>query len=256
MFFLLSKTLMHLLLPVVWVLLILVWAALSKNKGRKQKLLWTAILLFVVFSNEWAVTQVFRWWEYPVRPISELRGEYDVAVVLGGFTDLAKQPRDRVYLSQGADRLMHALYLYRMGKVKKILATGGSGILNFQGVATEAERIKQVLITCQVDTNDIILEPDSKNTYDNARFSAPILKKQFPNGRILVFTSAFHCKRAQACFEKQGLKVEMFPVDFRFYDNYFNPEKTFIPNDGAWAKWSLIIHELAGYLIYKIQGYA
>lgn len=256
MFFALSKTLLYLLLPVIWVLAILVWAALSKNSARKKKLLWIGIFLFVVFSNEWAVTQVFRWWEYPVRPISELKGQYDVAVVLGGFTDLAKQPRDRVYLSQGADRLMHALYLHKLGIVKKILATGGSGILNFQGVASEAERIQQVLLTCHVDPNDIILESKSKNTYENALFSAPILKKQFPNGRILVFTSAFHCRRAKACFEKQGLNVEMFPVDFRYYDNYFNPEKTFIPNDGAWAKWSLIIHELAGYLIYKIQGYA
>lgn len=247
---------MHLLLPVIWVLGILFWAALTKKAARRRRLTWIGISLFVLFSNEWAVTQVFRWWEYPVKPISSYQGPYDVAVVLGGFTDLAKQPRDRVYLSQGADRLMHAVYLYRMGKVKHILATGGSGILNFQGIASEAERIHQVMLTCQVDSNHIWLESKSKNTYENALFSAPILRKHFPDGRILVFTSAFHCRRAQACFEKQGLKVEMFPVDFRYYDNYFNAEKTFIPNDGAWAKWSLIIHELAGYIMYKIQGYA
>lgn len=256
MFFILSKTLMYLLLPVVWVLGILIWAALTKKATRRKKLTWTAIGLFILFSNEWAVTQVFRWWEYPVKPISSYKGTYDVAVVLGGFTDLAKQPRDRVYLSQGADRLMHAVYLYRLGMVKNILATGGSGILNFQGIASEAERIHQVMLTCQVDSHHIFLEAKSKNTYENALFSAPILRKHFPGGRILVFTSAFHCRRAKACFEKQGFDVEMFPVDFRYYDNYFNAEKTFIPNDGAWAKWSLIIHELAGYIMYKIQGYA
>lgn len=256
MFFALSKTLMHLLLPVVWVLGLMIWAAFTKRVKRRKILTWTSIALFILFSNEWAVTQVFRWWEYPVKPISAYQGPYDVAVVLGGFTDLAKEPRDRVYLSQGADRLMHAIYLYKNGKVKSILATGGSGILNFQGIASEAERIHQVMLTCEVNPADIILEPKSKNTHENALFSAPILKEKFPNGRILVFTSAFHCRRARACFEKQGLQVEMFPVDFRYYDQYFNPEKAFIPNDGAWAKWSLIIHELAGYLIYKLQGYA
>ena len=63
-------------------------------------------------------------------------------------------------------------------------------------------------------------------------------------------------QRAKACFEKQGVSVDMFPVDFRYYDNYFNLEKTFIPNENAWAKWSLIIHELTGFLIYKAHGYA
>ena len=247
---------MHLLLPVVWVLAILIWAALTRSSKLKKNLQWISILLFIIFSNEWLVTQVYKWWEYPVIPIEKLDGNYDVAVVLGGFTDLAKSPRDRVYLSQGADRLMHAIHLYRLGKVKKILATGGSGILNFSSPFSEAERIEKVMLSCQINPDDIILEPQSKNTYENALFTGRLLKKQFPDGRILVFTSAFHCRRAKACFEKQNLKVDMFPVDFRYYDNYFNAEKTFIPNDGAWAKWSLIIHELAGYLIYKMQGYA
>lgn len=247
---------MHLLLPVLWVLAIMLWAFFTKSARKRRMLQGISLVLFVVFSNEWLVTQVYKWWEYPVRPIEEYRGTYPLAVVLGGFTDLAKQPADRVYLSQGADRLMHAIHLYRMGKVKKILATGGSGILNFKSPSSEAERIEKVMLSCQVNPADIVLEPESKNTYENALLSARIIKKQFPGKRILVFTSAFHCRRAEACFRKQGLDVEMFPVDFRYYDNYFNAEKTFIPNDGAWAKWSLIIHELAGYLIYKLQGYA
>lgn len=255
MFFLLSKTLMHLLLPVVWVLVLLVWAALTSSRSLRKKLTWISIALFLFFSNDWIVTQTFRMWEYPVIPISKIEGTYDVAVVLGGFTDLSKQPRDRVYLSQGADRLMHAIYLYRLGKVKTIMASGGSGILNFND-ATEAERINQVMRTCQVDSAHIILEPEARNTYENAVYSTRILKERFPGKRILVFTSAFHCRRAQACFTKQGLAVDMFPVDFRYYDPAFNFEKAFIPNDGAWAKWSLLIHEVAGYLIYKLNDYA
>ena len=255
MFFTLSKTLMHLLLPVVWVLAILLWAAFTTRKSLRKKLSWLAIGLFLLFSNDWVVTQAYRWWEYPIIPIDKIEGTYDVAVVLGGFTDLSKQPRDRVYLSQGADRLMHAIYLYRLGKVKKILATGGSGILNFND-ASEAERIHQVMLTCQVDTADILVEPEARNTHENAIYSSRLLKRDFPGKRILVFTSAFHCKRAQACFTKQGLKVDMFPVDFRYYDPTFNYEKAFIPNDGAWAKWSLLIHEIMGYWIYKLNDYA
>jgi uncharacterized SAM-binding protein YcdF (DUF218 family) len=255
MFFLLSKTLMHLLLPVVWVLGLLAFAFLTRSQVRRKKLLGVSIVLFFFFSNDWLATRAYSLWEYPVIPIQSVTQKYDVAVVLGGFTDLSKQPRDRVYLSQGADRLMHALLLYRLGKVKTILASGGSGIPNFQDAA-EAERIRDVLKICQMDTCDILLEPNARNTHENAVFSAKIIREHFKGGKVLVFTSAFHCRRAHACFRKQGLEVDMFPVDFRFTDPSFNKEKFFIPSDGAWDKWGLLIHEIAGYLTYKLAGYA
>jgi len=216
---------------------------------------WIAIGLFFIFSNEWAVSQAYKIWELPVIPIDSVKNTYDVAIVLGGFTDLAKQPRDRVYLSQGADRMMHTLLLYRLGKVKKILSSGGSGIPNFQDVS-EAECVADVLTLCKVDSSDILIESKSRNTYENAKNSTALIRKQFkPNSKILVVTSAFHCRRANACFKKQGLHVDMFPVDFRYSDSYFNAEKTFIPSDKAWDKWSILIHEWAGYLVYKFNGY-
>jgi len=246
---------MYLLLPVIWVLSIMIWAVLTKSSRKRRILNIAAIFLFIIFSNDWAVTRVYKWWELPVVPIDSITKTYDVAVILGGFTDLSKQPRDRVYLSQGSDRMMHTLLLYRLGKVKKMIASGGSGIINFKD-ATEAERVANVLGLCEVDKDDIILESQARNTFENAKFSGEIISKKFPkNCKILVVTSAFHCRRAQACFEKQGFKVDMFPVDFRYCDPYFNAEKTFIPSDKAWDKWSLIIHEWAGYIVYKLNGY-
>lgn len=255
MFFILSKVLLYLLFPAVWVAVILVWALLTRKAVRRRNLLALSLGLFLLFSNDWLVTRLYGVWEYPVYPISRIREPYDLAVVLGGFTDLTKQPRDRVYLSQGADRLMHAVYLYRMGKVKKILGSGGSGIPRFLD-ASEAERIRSVLHTCMVDSQDVLMEMHARNTHENALFSTPIIKSAVPGGRILVFTSAFHCRRAHACFRRQGLNVDMFPVDFRYTDPAFNPEKALIPSDGAWEKWGLLIHEVAGYLIYKAVGYA
>jgi uncharacterized SAM-binding protein YcdF (DUF218 family) len=256
MFFYLSKTLNHLLLPVVWVLVLLLWAGFTRNPKKSKRILWVSILLFFLFSNDWAITRLYKKWEYPIIPLKELKGDYEVAVVLGGFTDLSKEPRDRVYLSQGADRVMHAVLLYKRGRVKKILASGGSGILGFFD-ATESERIKEILLLCGVDSADILMDNKSRNTWENAGFSKELIQKNLPpNPRVLVFTSAFHCRRAEACFEKVGMQVDMFPVDFRFTDPNFNPERAFIPTDNAWGKWSLLIHEVAGYLVYKCMGYA
>jgi len=255
MFFLLSKTLMHLLLPVVWVLGFLLLSFFTKSSRIRKISLASAIFLFLFFSNEWLATRAYSLWEEPVYPISRITEPYDVGVIMGGFTDAAKQPRDRVYHSSAVDRMMHAIQLYRMGKVRKLLPSGGSGIPDFSE-ALEADMIKRSLLTCLVHPEDILLENKARNTRENAVFSAEIIRRHFRNPRILVFTSAFHCRRSKASFEKAGLKVDVFPVDFKFNDPSFNWEKALIPSDDAWPLWSLLIHEIAGYAIYKLMGYA
>ncbi len=256
MFFFLSKILMHLLLPVVWVLALLVWSFLSKKPKTRRITLGAAIFLFLFFSNEWLASRAFMFWEEPVYPISNIHKPYDVGVIMGGFTDAAKQPRDRVYLSNAVDRMMHAVKLYRMGLVKKLIPSGGSGIPDFTE-ALEAEMVKDVMVnTCLVDSSDILVENRARNTRENALFSAEIIRKHFKNPRVLVFTSAFHCKRTKASFEKIGLNVDVFPVDFRYNDPSFNLEKAMIPSDDAWQMWSLLIHEIVGYFMYKVMAFA
>lgn len=256
MFFQLSKALMHLLLPVVWVLVLLLISFFTRRQKLKKVTQGTAILLFLLFSNEWLATRAYMLWEEPVYPIAQVKGDYDVGVIMGGFTDAAKQPRDRVYLTSAADRMMHAVKLYRLGKVKKLLPTGGSGIPGFTD-ALEADMIRDVLVsTCLIRPEDILTENQARNTRENALYSASIIRKNFRNPRILIFTSAFHCRRSKASFEKAGLKADVFPVDFKYNDPSFNWEKAFIPSDDAWPLWSLLIHEIAGYAIYKLMAYA
>ena len=255
MFFLLSKTLMHLLLPVVWVLGLLLVSLFTRNRKIRKISLISAICLFLLFSNEWLATRAYSLWEEPVYPVSQINKPYDVGVIMGGFTDAAKQPRDRIYHTAAVDRMMHAIQLYRIGKVKKLLPSGGSGIPGFTE-ALEADMIKKSMTTCLVNPQDILVENMARNTRENAVFSAAIIRRNFQNPRVLVFTSAFHCRRSRACFEKTGLKVDVFPVDFKFNDPSFNWEKAFIPSDDAWPLWSLLIHEMAGFMMYKMMGYA
>lgn len=255
MFFLLSKTLMHLLLPVVWVLGLMLLSLFSRNGKIRKVSLISAICLFLLFSNEWLATRAFSLWEEPVYPVAQITKPYDVAIIMGGFTDAAKQPRDRVYLTSAVDRMMHAVQLYRMGKVKKLLPTGGSGIPDFSE-ALEADMIKSALMNCLVNPEDVLIENRARNTRENAIFSTELIRKQFQNPRVLVFTSAFHCRRSKASFEKAGLQVDVFPVDFKYNDPGFNWEKALIPSDNAWQLWGLLIHEITGFVIYKIMGYA
>jgi Ca-activated chloride channel family protein len=44
----------------------------------------------------------------------------DIGIVLTGITNLHKNPKDRTYFNKGADRIYHAVMLYKMNKINKI----------------------------------------------------------------------------------------------------------------------------------------
>ena len=85
------------------------------------------------------------------------------------FTNLNKTTTDRTFFGRGADRVTQALQLYRMGKIKKILITGGQG-LNPTNTSSEAELLKRFLIMTGMPKTDILIEEKSVNTRENALF--------------------------------------------------------------------------------------
>ncbi len=254
MFFFLSKTLQYAFMPMVWVFGLMCWALFTKNPKKRSKILIFCLLLTYVLSNELVVNMAYKAWEETPVAIQDIQKPYDVGIILGGFTNIIQKPRDRVYVSQAADRALHAGLLYKKGLVKKLLVSGGSGIIDFVET-TEADNIKQLLVDYGVKETDIIIENDSKNTLENARFSRKIIDQQFPNARLLLFTSAFHCPRAKGCFEKENIKVDLFPVDFRYSKPSTAIDKLIFPTEGAFYKAGLLIHEWVGFVVYKLLGY-
>jgi len=251
MFFILSKTLYYLTMPAVWLLLLAAATVWLRSPAIKKRLKLLLLALLVLFSNPYIINQLMKSWELPPRPLHDLR-TYDVGIVLSGIVQTHQQPADRVYMQRGADRLLHALLLYKKGIIKKILITGGNYDKN---VTPEAEQLKQVLLLAGVPPQDILVEPHALNTVENARFSAPILQQHFPGGKYLLITSAFHMRRALGCFWQVGIKAEPFPVDF-----YAVPKQTHwllwvAPSEQSIALWGLFVHEIIGYIVYDILNY-
>jgi len=238
----------------VWIFGIMLWALLAKREARRKKILIYGILAMYVLANDFAVNMAYKIWEPEPVAINDLTQTYDLGIVLGGFTDIVQKPRDRVYVSQAADRALHAGLLYKKGKIKKILVSGGSGIIDFVET-TEADNIKQLLVDYGVKASDIIVENKSKNTLENARNSRKIIEKQMPNGSLLLFTSAFHCPRAKGCFQKENMTVDLFPVDFRYAKPATSIDKLIFPTESAFYKSGLLIHEWVGFVVYKLLGY-
>ncbi len=256
MFFFLSKTLFYLAMPAIWLSILLLYAIFGKREHLKKWSLWGVGILFFIFTNPLLTAESFRLWEGRPTPIEQLDSDYDIAIVLAGVINMSIEPEDRVYFQKGADRVTHALQLYKMGKVKKILLSGGSGAL--MGPASEkqeAVKLAQFLEMAGVPKEDLIIEPTSHNTHKNAEESAKIIKSQYPNAKLLLITSAFHMRRAKGCFEKQGLKVDTFSADFHTSDRRITPKHLIIPSLVCMPSWHILFHEMLGVVAYKVKGY-
>ena len=253
MFFILSKVLDFLLAPLLWVILILLCAFFSKNLRRKRKIYIIGLLLLLFFSNRYFVNEAFIAWEDTPVQISDLE-IYETAIVLTGITNSRNGITDRVFFGKGADRLLHAVQLYRLGKINRILISGGSGNLIRKSVP-EAIQLKKVFLNCGVPEADIILEERSRNTIESARYSKKLSDSLKIGQKFLLITSAFHIPRSFGCFEKEGLIVQAYPVDFYSHDRNYDLETILVPTAGALEKWGILIHEIVGYIVYKFMGY-
>ena len=253
MFFLLSKLLHLLLMPFLWVLLFLFLSLFLKKARHKRTFLLLALGILIVFSNPLLEKEAWRAWEVPATPVSKVR-HYNVAIILTGVTGYREDLSDRIHTYKGADRFLHPLQLYRLGKIDQFLISGGDGRVTGTAVP-EAEQIEKILLMAGVAEEDIITESNSRNTHENTVNTARVLARHPEWQQRLLVTSAFHMRRAQGCFAKQGIQAAPYSTDFYATPRYLTPDETIIPSVTAFSNWHLLIHEVVGYVVYRLMGY-
>ncbi|MFC6998136.1 YdcF family protein [Rufibacter roseus] len=254
MFFVLSKILQYLAMPLLWIVALLLFSLISKKQPRKRKSLLAAVLLLLFFTNPFISNEVWLAWE-PEAVLMKEVPKYDAGIVLTGVTEVNKAPYDRVHYSEGPERILEAIQLYKLGKIKKIIISGGSGALK-DVARTEAENLQLTALLAAVPQKDILLDEQSRNTRENALKTKELLTKHPEIKSLLLITSAFHMRRAKGCFEQVGLNFDTFPVDFRTHNRSFYLDDLFIPSTEALSKWTNLIHEWLGYIVYKVLGYS
>jgi len=195
------------------------------------------------------------WWEVPPIPYRELADQYSLAVVLTGMADLERLPEDRLHFNESVDRINHSIELYKKGLIKQVLITGGSGSLLEPGLR-EAPKLKTYAIAAGVSAEDIIVEPDSRNTHENAQFTVQYLaENELISEPFVLVTSAFHMKRAAACFRKEGAIFIPFSTGYKTKPLDWTPDELIIPSLGALATWHTLIREWVGMIMYQLAGY-
>ncbi len=242
-------------MPLTLIVLLFIGSVFISRPKLKSRLTLAGLILLLINTNSAITNTIFKWWEIPAEPLSSFNSANPmVGIVLTGVADLDKTPRDRVYLSAGASRVTHAIQLYKRGILKKIVISGGSGD-PYQQEIKEANELIKVFTMCQVPEKDLIIEPNSRNTFESAAAVAGILNSQLPDSQYLLITSAFHMRRSLGVFKKAGIPVQPFSTDFRTSDPPLTWKQILIPSPGALKRMHILCKELLGIFAYKIAGY-
>ncbi len=106
------------------------------------------------------------------------------------------------------ERINHGVDLYRKGRVRKLIFTGGRGN---SGEPTEAAAARRYALLSGVPAADILIEEESHNTYENI-LNAKRLADARGLRSVLIVSDPLHMKRAVAMAGDLGLAAEPSPT--------------------------------------------
>ncbi len=148
---------------------------------------------------------------YPKRFMKDIPDEVEGIILLGGSHDIrASNSRGFPVYLRGARFLEAAQLLKKQPHLKVVLSGKGHDDGEYQG---EAHLSVDVLKDFGISDDRILLETKSRNTFENAQFTADLLGEAKKKPWLLV-TSAFHMRRAMPLFEKHHIYVIPYPVDY------------------------------------------
>ena len=154
----------------------------------------------------------------------------DAAVVLGAavWTDQVSP----VF----KERINHAINLYRVGQVHKLIFTGGQGN---PGEPTESAAARDYALQSGVPASDILIEEKSHTTYENIIYAKELADAHGIHN-VLIVSDPLHMKRAMTMAEDAGLVAEASPTPSTRYQ-------------GLSSQMSLLAHETYYYTGYLLR---
>ncbi|WP_304233241.1 YdcF family protein [Jiulongibacter sediminis] len=255
MFYLLSKLLTFIVMPLGIILILIILMIKSKNRTKAKKLGLFTIFLTYLFSCPAVVNKALTLWESPQKNIEDLEATNAGVLLTGGLMNAYLPFNENLHLNYAGDRLWQTLHLYQKGKIQNIIITGGDISVLSKKKVTEIDLSKDFLIQNGVPPEHIFLEKKARNTHENAMYVKQLMDEKFPDQEIILITSAFHMKRAAACFKKEGVKLQTYPSHIMSMKTSLDlPD--LLPSSGSFGLSETLFKEFVGLLVYKIAGYA
>lgn len=154
----------------------------------------------------------------------------------------------------GLGRLRYAAHLQRRTHLP-LLVTGGLGLRRVAGLPNgRAYSMADSMAAALVQDFGVPvrwIEPNSRNTRQNAEFSAAMLRAAGVH-RILLVTDAMHMPRARAMFDETGLEVIAAPTFF-FSESSLLPID-FLPSAEGMRRTWYATYEWIGIAWHKLHG--
>ena len=255
MFFALSKTLGLLILPEKLALcLLLLWLILRWRDAapRLRRLVgFLAVALPLFFATPLIANLLVGPLEEAHQRPAAAPEQVSSIILLGGLTQAAPERPLGMRLTGAVERFVETLRLARRYPSARVIMSGGSSSLVPDGYS-EARRLFTLAGALGISEKRILVESKARNTRDNARFVARILRTVADSGPRLLVTSASHMPRAIACFARAGVQVTPWPVDWR---KETLGATLLLPSLSALQTSRTAIREYAGWLAYRLAGY-
>ena len=134
------------------------------------------------------------------------------------------------------ERINHGIDLYRTGKVRKLIFTGGQGN---PGEPTESSAARDYALQSGVPAQDILIEEKSHTTYENIRYAKQVADAHNIK-RVLIVSDPLHMKRAVLMAQDVGLIAQPSPTPTTRYQ-------------GLKSQFGLLVHETYYYIGYLIR---
>jgi uncharacterized SAM-binding protein YcdF (DUF218 family) len=256
LFFAFSKTLGIMLLPINFLIEFgVLGALLLMTRWAKfgRRLLVASVLLLALCG----FTPLGSLLMYPLEsrfpPWDASRGAPDGIVVLGGGIDPdPTAAHGEAAFSSSAGRVISAAQLAHRFPNARILYSGGSANFLNDSSAREADYAVKVFEGLGIPKERLIIERESRNTFENAEFSKKLADPK-PGERWLLLTSAFHMPRSIGIFRKVGFAVEACPVDWRLAGR---KDLTHFPaqSEEGLQHANLAVREWLGLIAYRLTG--
>ena len=177
----------------------------------------------------------------------------DAVVVLSGGRTLTPGP-EAVSEWGDADRFFGGIELMQAGKAPVLVFTGG-WVPWEPAAAPEGEVLARYARQWGIADTKILVTESVQNTAQEAQAVANLLRTHdhstHEKPRILLVTSAFHMPRAQTLFERAGLTVDPYPVDFQVSRGKAWGVLRVMPNADALQISELALREVYGRLYYR-----
>ena len=253
MFFALSKFLSFLLSPFSWLMIFILLSFFLRGARWKLRFKWIAVGWFLFFSNPFIIHELNLLWQARSKSLQQAE-IFEAGIVPGGFVQFNKM-ENRGYFSAASDRFLQAVRLYKLGHIRKILISGGSGSPGRQEYK-DADFAREQLLQFGVPDSAILTERNSRNTFESAQYSKKVLDSAGVHTPVLLITSAMHMRRAEKVYQKAGINIVTYPVHFTEMDFPMGFLASITPSLEAMNSWKDLLKEVVGLQVYNWTGKA